>query len=529
MPPEQADRAGFSEKWKATGGIARLWLLWLVVFCCSLTLYSLTASREVQWQDSGEFVLRVFRGEVLDEFGLALSHPLHFWCGTLAVRVLPLEPPFAVALVSALFGAIAVANVFGVVTTLTGRRLAAGLAALGLALAHTFWHMSTVVEVYTITAAALSAELWALVKWDQTRKRKWLVLMFLANGIGLANHNLALLTLPVITIVLVVALYRRQAGWGTLVGAGIVWVIGASPYIGLVLQQVWVTRNISDTLRSALVGEYQTAVAGQTLIAAYTLASVAFTLLNFPNLMLPAAILGATRAPQAGVGSLSRFGLSTGLILHLLFVLRYGVIDQYTFLVPSYTIVAILSGIGFAYVLRNWPPRVTRWVVGLSIGLPVVSPLVYLAASSTARHFHVLGRFERNKPYRDDYRYLFVPWGRGEDSASRLSQQAIELADDDGLVIVEDEMAEFAVEYRMYREDRSGIMLMSYMHPRMVEKFALSGKAVVLIPYSRNEMPVETPVGRWRRLGDLYVLEDRSSTSEGDGIGSKSPQEERRP
>src|SRR5690349_751336 len=127
---------------------ARIWPLWLAAFLSALALYICTASRQVQWQDSGEFVLRVFRGEVLDSLGLALSHPLHFWISTLGVRILPIEPPFAISLVSAFFGAIAVANVMGIVTQVTNNRLAAVLAALGLAFAHTFWRMSTVVEVY---------------------------------------------------------------------------------------------------------------------------------------------------------------------------------------------------------------------------------------------------------------------------------------------------------------------------------------------------------------------------------------------
>src|SRR5689334_11706586 len=109
---------------------------WLLVFAGALALYASTASRTIGWQDSGQFVLRVVRGESTDPFGLACAHPLHFWLGTLFVKVLPVQPPFAMALLSALFGAIAVANVFGIVRTLTINTKVALLTALGLAVAH---------------------------------------------------------------------------------------------------------------------------------------------------------------------------------------------------------------------------------------------------------------------------------------------------------------------------------------------------------------------------------------------------------
>ena len=248
-------------------------------------------------------------------------------------------------------------------------------------------------------------------------------------------------------------------------------------------------------------------MAGHTLVVAYTATSLAFTLLSFPNLMLPAAVLGAVRARAIAVRQLSLWALLAALAIHLLFVLRYGVIDQYTFLVPSYTIIAILAGIGFAYALSNWPRKLNRWIVAISIALPLLSPAIDVSAANTARHFHALGRFARNKPYRDDYRYLFVPWGRGEDSAARLSRQAIDLADGNGVVIVEDEMAEFAIEYQMYRDNRQSLTLTSSVPPPTLEQYAQSGRPVVLVPAGTNEQPPAPPVGHWKRTGDIYLLD----------------------
>src|SRR5215831_1940782 len=109
---------------------------WLLVFAGTLALYASTASQRIRWQDSGQFVLRVVRGEPTDPFGLACALPLHLWLGVLSVKILALQPPFAMALLSGLFGALAVGNVFGIVRTLTNTAKVALLAALGLAVAH---------------------------------------------------------------------------------------------------------------------------------------------------------------------------------------------------------------------------------------------------------------------------------------------------------------------------------------------------------------------------------------------------------
>ena len=41
--------------------------------------------------------------------------------------------------------------------------------------------------------------------------------------------------------------------------------------------------------------------------------------------------------------------------MHGGFVLRYNVVDQYTFLVPAYALIAIFAGIGIGAVRRGWP------------------------------------------------------------------------------------------------------------------------------------------------------------------------------
>ncbi len=488
-----------------TGRASHALLGWAVVLAAALLLYAATAARVIQWQDSGSHVLRIVQGEVTNPLGLALAHPLFYWLGRAFVGILPVEPAHAVSLVSALAGAVAVANVFGLVRQLCGRVAPAVLAAASLAVAHTFWQFSTIPESYTLAAALLTAEMWCLVLWAQTRRPVWLVTMFLASGLGLANHNLALLTLPVVATVLLLALWYRQAGWRTLLACVVGWLVGASSLLVLVVQEAIGTGDVSGAIHSMLFGRYESHVKGEGISLRLAAISVAFTVLSFPNLTLLAAVLGAVRGGRLGVPRLAMYALLAALGIHLLFVLRYSVVDQYTFLVPAYALIAVLAGLGYAYMLDHWSSAWRR-AIPVAAGLMiVVTPLWYVVATATARHYDVLGAQKRDKPYRDDYAYLLLPWGVAETSAERMSSQALDLAGERGLVIVEDGMGMFAVQYQRLMRDADEVDLIGGddVEARIAEA-RRANRPVVLVPARRGDTP---PAGYdWRREGDLYVL-----------------------
>ena len=493
---------------------ARLSARWLGVFVAALTLFGLTAARTIQWQDYGQFTLRIVEGELFNELGLALAHPLHFWLGRLSIALLPVEPAHGVALVSALAGAVTVANVFGCVGSVTRRRDAALLAASGLALANTFWRMSTMPECYTVTTALLSAELWCLalfLRRSPTGKAQplWLVAAFFFNGLGLANHNLALLTGPILGVVLIHALInKRICPWRT--GLCVVaWVLGASPYLTLVWIEAATTGDLGGAIRSALFGNHY---ASKVMNASPSLKlagiSAAFTILSFLNLTLPFAALGLWRYLRDPSRRAIGLAFASALVIHLLFVLRYNVIDQHTFLLPAYTVIALFAGLGFASIAQRRSERSTHKLFVVALLLVLLAPAVYLGAASMARSTDALGGYARNKPYRDDYRYLFVPWGAGETTAKQMAEHANELAGDDGVVLVGDSMARFAVRYAAIQQGRDAREVISLSRDADWQWDRFAGRPVVLVPASVGDEPVTAPAGfRWRADGLLFVLE----------------------
>jgi hypothetical protein len=471
-------------------------------------LYSLTAARTIQWQDSGQFVLRIVSGQLHNELGLALSHPLHYWLGSGAISALPLTPPHAIALVSALFGALTVANVFGCSLTLTRRAIPAALAAGGLGVAHTFWRMSTIPECYTITTALLAAELWCLALYLRRRKARWAIAMALANGLGLANHNLALLTLPLVGLIGLDVL--RHAHWrnvGPALAMAGMWLLGSLPFTGLVIMQMAQSGEVMATVRSALFGDHY---AEDVLSAAPSVfllvVSLAFTALSFANLTLPAAAAGILRGRRQLQPQAVFWALLAALGLHLAFVLRYTVIDQYTFFLPTYTILALFAAVGFALPALTASATRRRWVWGIALTLLLLTPLVYVTAPPLARQVAALDAVARHKPYRDDYHYLFTPWAVALTSAERMSERAVELAKPNGVIVAEDNMGAFAIRYQVRQRRLQDVRIVATLHAEDVAQAQAKNAPIICVPADRRSPQTPAPTGRWQRVGDLYQL-----------------------
>lgn len=483
-----------------------------MMFALFAALYALTASRGAQWQDAGHHIIRIMQGELLNPLGLALSHPLHYWLGRAALKLTFLEPAYAITLISALAGAAAVANIFGCVTMLTNRASAGVVAACSLGLANTFWQMATLGECNTLTTALLAGELWAVTSFLKNGKPISLHAAFLFNGLGIANHMLASLTTPLLVIVLILAIRRRDISWRSACGAPILWILGSLPYSGLVLLTLARSGDWSGTIRSALFGSAYTDAVLNVIPSWRQVAVVTgFLLLNFPNMTLPLFLRGLIGRKSETTSRGIRRYLLAALAIHALFALRYDVVDQHTFFLPSYVLLAVGAGLGFARVVMNAPPHRQRFIGTTTMALLLLTPAVYAVFTPLARRAGVLEGVAHAKPYRDDYVYLFIPWTVVDRSAPRVGREAVALAEGQGLIIIEDAMARPAVIYEQMRRNAAQLEI-TLKRPgatldaeSVVEAFD-RGRRIVLVPLDRNEPGVITPLGSWERKGDLYVL-----------------------
>jgi hypothetical protein len=266
------------------------------------------------------------------------------------------------------------------------------------------------------------------------------------------------------------------------------------------------SRDAWATIESALLGDgYRENVLNTKLSLHSLFKSLGFIIINFPNLLLPLAGYGILRASRLNITTTARRALLAGLMLHALFAMRYSIVDQHTFFLPTYVFLAIFGGIGFAVWIQgpSMNQRRGRWIAAFA--LLAWTPVFYAFLPGLARHWKVLGSAERHKPYRDDYDYLFTPWSIAEKSAERMSREAVALAGADGVIIVEDRMAEFAVRYQA-RNIAHGLQIVGDADWRKWGSPVKSKQPTVFVPLNVNKMPEAPEFFSWKRIGDLYAL-----------------------
>ena len=477
---------------KSIGNVPNLFLP-LLLAGAAFGMFVLTGARTIQWQDSAQFTYRIAAGELENSYGLAMAHPLHFWLGRLAAGLFPDQVPWAVSGVSALGGAVAVGLVVWIVQRITREVKAAFFAGVSLMLAHTFWRFSGLPEVYTLSAALLLGQMavYLTMDWDEPSLRKW-ALLFGLNGLSLANHNMALLALPTWGVLWLLTCWKHPGFWKSVPVLALTWLAGSLPYTGWVFIQILHADAWMPVVRSALFGHsFADQVTSLQFEGFYAFISIGFLVLSLP-------IAGLLALWALRVFRTSLWPLLTLLGTHLIFFLRYNVIDQYTFFIPAMALVAVLGGLGFS---RLNAPRVRN----AALVLVMLQPVLYAVTPSLVRVSGVMDRFARNKPYRDDANYLFRPWQVQERSAHRMAAEAFELVGDQGILVVEDSMAMYTLKWMRLHLDTDAVQIMpvdAFSEDLLTQE---PSTTVIRIP-KRTDSPV--PEG-WQRSG-FFLIPDKS-------------------
>jgi len=406
---------------------------YLVALVAALVFYIVSMAPGPLWQDSGLAQVRVLQEDLYGNFGLALSHPLYYAVAITFQRLPFSESAFKTNLVSAVFGALTVANAFLLLRVVTRRRTPAVVGALALAVAHTFWQHCALAEVYTVSTALLVTELLCLRQYARHGNPRWLVLLFLTNGVGLSNHLLAVLSLACYGIMLLWLLLRRKVTVGTVILSGLAWLLGAGLYLGMILGEIVSGAGVGETVRSALFGSHYEryvlsfAVGGRLLVN-----SLKYLALNFPTPVALLALTGLFALPTMRPRLFARV-LGGLLVVHLLWAVRYDVVDQYTFFIPSVVLIALLIGVGAERFLQR---RRGRWR-GLLIVGALLPAIIYVPLPSVARAAGLSIGVSREVPYRDSYAYFLHPWKSGYSGAKRFAEELCEVLPPGALLVAD--------------------------------------------------------------------------------------------
>ncbi|MEK6674609.1 MAG: hypothetical protein AABZ47_03020 [Planctomycetota bacterium] len=390
----------------------------------ALVVYLSTMARGVLWGDSGEAQLHTAASGWIVDGQIARSHVLFYAMARFLRWMFSLEPAIAANVVSAIAGALAVANVGWILSTFCARRAAV---AAGVALwlfAHTPWQCSTSADVIALTLALLSAELIAVLKFLESKNAVWFCVAGLINGLGMSNHNLAMLMWPVYGGMAIQLPLWRVIGFREGVFAGLCFLIGAAPVLVLCVDDYRTRGDLLTTLQSWLVGRYGSKVANVSSIPVLAGWSLAILALNFPSPLLCCGAFGARRMIERVKESKTWLVLGGGLIYGV-FGVRYSVADQHVFLAPAMLFMVIVVTLGVQAFLER--TCALGWTVAIIL-CSLLSPLIYGASPAILKRLDIrLTRIPgRELVYRDRFSWYVRPWRCGYDGAERFARETLE-------------------------------------------------------------------------------------------------------
>ena len=406
------------------GSRRRRWY-WFGALAVALALYRATMAPGVLWGDSGEAQLHVLLGGwYLGEGEIVRSHVLYYAIARCLRWCFSLEAYHAANLVAAVAGAVTVANVAWLSAALCRTRTAVFCGTTLLLLSHTLWQQSTGAEVLTLTTALLTLELALCVKLVETSRLRWIALIGLTSGLGLSNHNLAMLMWPVYAVVA----FRYRAAWASYRGRACITamgalLVGAVPVLVLCFDHFAAHGSLGDTVQSLLVGHYQENVSNIGRLPVLIARAAAATVLNFPTPLIVAGLLGVIGMRSIVLAPM-RWITVGGLLMYGAFGARYDVPDQHTFLLPAFCFFGLMIAVGVDRLVSHARPRWCTWMLCACAGF---APMVYAVLPAVLRSVdsNVLPVPRRIVPYRDPLKWFVQPWRCGYDGPERFAMETL--------------------------------------------------------------------------------------------------------
>ena len=349
---------------------------------------------------------------------------------------LPGDLAWKLNLLTAAFGALALALVDRVTVTLTGSRLAGPATAVALGLSHTFWYYSVQTGVRTLNALFLALLLWLLLRWRASGARAAdLVLPAAVFLLGLTNHLVLFLALPGLVFFVARDAAGPRAGdagarapgrarprgrprapaRATRAGRGGSPVV--RPAADLPLRRA--LARLRSTSRARRASTSPTSPTSSRASRSCSGRSGCLALLRKDR--TAAIALLAVAAVNGSVFVKTTEWVSLGS-------------TKVTFYLTDYVVFAIFVGAGVAAAARRTGPLARAALVGALAVLPAAT---YAAAPAALGHLGLDVVRARDLPYRDEARFFLTPSKRGDDSARRFGEEVFRVARPGSIVVAD--------------------------------------------------------------------------------------------
>ncbi len=278
-------------------------------------------------------------------------HPLTVLWARL-VALLPLGSfEYRANLSSALAGAAAVAVVYAACQSLTGRVLPSLVAASLFAVSHSMWWHSTMIECYACNALLTALTVLLMIRYAQSRTLRALAAAAMAAGLGAFNHVLlGSLALGVMACAAIDAVHARSDGRRRFAWCCAALTAGLLPWLAVLFMDAR-EYGLSEALRGAFVGAFGGIMLRGELWAGL-LDSAYLLFLQFPSPFLVCVVAAPfIVAMRHTLPARVVVGLAVTVGTNVLFFATYNTWDRFAFLLPSFTVAAILAAVPLRWVL----------------------------------------------------------------------------------------------------------------------------------------------------------------------------------
>lgn len=429
----------------------------ITVLAAVLALYTLTLAPDLVWQDQGDYQYQTALLNLNRPGDVVRVHPLFIATAHYLARITPWSYAYSANFVSAVFSAIAAANVF-VLVYLLGRRIWPGvLASAVLVFGHTFWFVGVQAQSYSMSNAAFTAALALLAAYIIKPRQLWLYLMGLAFGLGISAHMMSQIAFAIIFIWLAVLWLKKQFAFAGLLKIAAGWVVGAALLWFVMWLEYQRSGDLAATVASAIWGQWGSAVFNLGRWYVLIAKSVLFFVLNFPTPLVLLAVPGIWYSFKRLEKPMPAM-LAVMTLIYGLFAARYDVRNQNHFFMPMYILVAVYIGLGFGFMFG----RQNKAAVAVSaVLLLMMVPMYPLMAHVAARHEVEFGT-RRHIPYRDVYSYYLMPWQHDQTGARRFAREVFQTVPENS-IIVADSTTIPALQYMHYIEGvRADVSIYSF-------------------------------------------------------------------
>lgn len=406
---------------------------WVIVFACAFTLYFMTLAPDLTWQDQGDYQYQAAKCNLNRPGDVVRVHPMFIVTSHLVGRMGIMSYARAASVVSAVFTAVSVANVYLLVYLLCGQIWPAILSASTFAMAHTVWFLGVQAQTYSMANAALSGGLLLMIAYMKNRKFWLLFLMGLIFGLGISAHIMSQVGFGIIMVRLFWECLKKRISIRSFLTIILSWVAGA--FLLWVVMAIEYRRSgdLAGTISSAIVGEWSSAVFNIGRLGALLKNSALFFVLNFPTPLVLLSVFGIgfsfTRLQNRTAAWL--FIVCT--VAYALFAVRYDIPNQNHFFIPMYMFVSIYIGLGFAFLTKK---NSAAWMMITGM-LLIALPPTYLGLAAYARANKIALGTRRHIPYRDVYEYYLLPWQHRQTGPRRLVKDMFERLPESSIVYVD--------------------------------------------------------------------------------------------